>query len=221
MTRRIVHSLTQIRWQSAHVPPSRPGWGIGRVVVDDPLSEIHLASHARAGVRLPVRMIIYVAGSLTKLPRGRRLELVIDPAGNRELPACRYRGHRSLLRYRRRWQHRALPDWFCWLHPQRRKGRREIHPRLRHATTRPAAAPDTRPMRVSGQFAGTATAHCAGIKKSSCAARASTTTGSAPCLLHARSRSTILSLLILPDSRCEGCAHRAGQVTRSRAFLAR
>ena len=68
MTRRIVHSLTQIRWQSAHVPPSRPGWGIGRVVVDDPLSEIHLASHARAGVRLPVRMIIYVAGSATKLP---------------------------------------------------------------------------------------------------------------------------------------------------------
>ena len=168
MTRRIVHSLTQIRWQSAHVPPSRPGWGIGRVVVvDDPLSEIHLASHARAGVRLPVRMIIYVAGSATKLPGGRRLELVIDPAGNRELPASRYRSHRSLLRYRRRWQHRALPDWFCCLQPQRRKGRREIHPRLRHATTRPAAAPDTRPMRASGQLAGTATAHCAGIKESS------------------------------------------------------
>jgi len=125
MTRRIVHSLTQIRWQSAHVPPSRPGWGIGRVVVDDPLSEIHLASHARAGVRLPVRMIIYVAGSATKLPGGRRLELVIDPAGNRELPASRYRGHRSLLRYRRRWQHRALPDWFvaCNLRDERAAGK--------------------------------------------------------------------------------------------------
>jgi len=166
MTRRIVHSLTQIRWQSAHVPPSRPGWGIGRVVVDDPLSEIHLASHARAGVRLPVRMIIYVAGSLTKLPGGRRLELVIDPAGNRELPASRYRGHRSPALQKALAAPGATRLVRC-LQPQRRKGRREIHPRLRHAPTRPAAAPDTRLMRASGQLAGTATAHCAGIKESS------------------------------------------------------
>jgi len=57
--------------------------GVGRIVIDDPRSEIHLARHTRVGIGLPVWVIFHVAGPAAKRLGG-VLELVVDPAGDRD-----------------------------------------------------------------------------------------------------------------------------------------